>query len=142
MTKKSDAITATDPATTERVVALPTPAVPPVVAGFLASEATSGRDSLYYYGFPLSNPLQEGDQVIQYWSKAVLEWSSDDPSSVKRQPVGLLLWSLDHGGSDPQETWTTERRWILGVSVACLLAGAAGLWVVGANRHMSGSFDF
>ena len=31
VTKKSTAITATDPATTETVVALPTPCVPPVV---------------------------------------------------------------------------------------------------------------
>ena len=116
------------------------PDVPQVVAGFLSSEGKSGRDPLYWYGFPLTSPHQVGDRWEQYWSKTVLEWDSDDPSSVKRQPVGLLLWTLEHGGDDPQEDWTSLRRQLLLASTALLLVAGLPLVLSSGGGWTRGEF--
>jgi hypothetical protein len=111
------------------------PVAPSVVVAYLAGEKQRGIDTLYWYGYPRTNPRQSGGNWEQYFDKAILQWpggslnSADDPASVKRLPVGSIMWSIEHLGVDPlqPDPWTSGRLWLTGVGLASLATGSLPL---------------
>jgi hypothetical protein len=102
------------------------PIVPPLLLGYFAAEAQRGNDPLYWIGHPITNPRVVGDRTEQYFDKIVLSWStgSTDPASVTREPVGLQVWSMEHGQGDPANPpqWTQLRLGIVAVAAILLLS--------------------
>lgn len=79
------------------------PQAAPIVALYLARQASSGLDILYMFGNALTHPIQDTNSgmTTQFYERAGFRWTtgSNDPSDVYRLPLGRELFEDNSNGS-------------------------------------------